>query len=239
MSGGYLLAVTALLLPHAGLLPGVVARMLHDAFRPEALTGGALALTLRTAVRGVVFANEAGLGTSSIAHAPASPADPVRQGAIASLANLVSLLVCSATALLLLTSGVMEPGALAAPGIDSDHLPWDLFGQGGEGVRLLRQAFAWGSAGSVWIVDLCLAAFAFTTLVVFGYYGERCLTFLLGGRGRRPFRLVWIAVLALASSQSLPGLWGIADSLEALLALPNLLALVLLSSLVFRTTAPP
>jgi AGCS family alanine or glycine:cation symporter len=239
MTGGYLLAVGGLLLPHAGLLPGVVARMVHAAFQPEALTGGALALTVRTAVRGVVFANEAGLGTSAIAHAPASPADPVRQGAIASLANLVSLLVCSATALLLLASGVMEPGALAAPGMGGGHLPWDLLGRGGEGVRLLREAFAWGSAGSVWIVDLCLAAFAFSTLVVFGYYGERCLTFLTGGRGGRPFRLVWIAVLALASSQSLPGLWGIADSLDALLALPNLLALVLLSSLVFRTRADP
>jgi AGCS family alanine or glycine:cation symporter len=239
MAAGYLLTVGALLLPHAALLPEVVGRMGREAFRPEALTGGALALTVRTAVRGAVFASEAGLGTTAIAHAPACPADPVRQGAIATLANLVSLVVCTATALLLLVSGVMEPGAPVQPGMGSGHLPWDLLGQGGEGVRLLREAFAWGSAGSVWVIDLCLAAFAFTTLVVFGYYGERCLTFLLGGRGGRTFRLVWVAVLALASSQSLPGLWGIADSLDALLALPNLLALVLLSSLVFRTRADP
>ena len=84
------------------------------------------------------------------------------------------------------------------------------------------------------MLDLCLVLFAFTTLMTFGYYGERCVTFLVGSGGRKPFRLVWIALLVLASSQGLPGLWGIADTLDALLALPNLLALLLLSGLIFR-----
>jgi AGCS family alanine or glycine:cation symporter len=190
---------------------------------------------VQTAVRAVVFANEAGLGTSSIVHAPASPADPVRQGAIAMLSNLVSLLVCSATGLLLLISGVLEQSVRPHAALGSGHSAWELMGKEGAGLQLLRQAFAWGSGGNVWILDLCLVLFAFTTLVTFGYYGERCLAFLVGSRGRKPFRLVWIGVVVLASSQSMPGLWGIADTLDALLALPNLLALLLLSGLIFRT----
>jgi AGCS family alanine or glycine:cation symporter len=235
MTFGYLFAVTALLLPHAGLVPAALGRMLQEAFRPEALSGGALALTVQTAVRAAVFANEAGLGTSSIVHAPASPADPVRQGAIAMLTNLVSLLVCSATGLLLLISGVLEHSARPHAALGGGHPAWELMGREGAGLQLLRQAFAWGSGGNVWILDLCLVLFAFTTLVTFGYYGERCLAFLVGSRGRKPFRLVWIGVMVLASSQGLPGLWGIADTLDALLALPNLLALLLLSGLIFRT----
>ncbi|MFM7264672.1 MAG: alanine:cation symporter family protein, partial [Cyanobium sp.] len=197
--------------------------------------GGALALTLQTAVRAAVFANEAGVGTSGIAHAPASPADPVRQGAIAMLANLVSLLVCSATGLLLLISGVLDHALPQQDAPGAAQKAWDLLGRDGAGLRLLREAFAWGSGGSVWLLDLCLVLFAFTTMVTFGYYGERCVTFLVGSGGRKPFRLVWIAALVLASSQSLPGLWGVADTLDALLALPNLLALLLLSGLIFRT----
>lgn len=235
MSLGYLGAVAALLLRHAPLLPEALAQMMRQAFHPAALGGGALALTVQTAVRAAVFANEAGLGTSGIAHAPASPADPVRQGAIAMLANLVSLLVCSATGLLLLVSGVLDHAVPHHPGPGTAHKAWELLGRDGTGLRLLREAFAWGSGGSVWLLDLCLVLFAFTTMVTFGYYGERCVTFLVGSKGRKPFRLVWIAALVLSSSQSLPGLWGVADTLDALLALPNLLALLLLSGLIFRT----
>ncbi|MFO0038065.1 MAG: alanine/glycine:cation symporter family protein [Synechococcaceae cyanobacterium] len=235
MTLGYLVVVAAMLLRHAALIPEAVGQMLQEAFRPEALKGGALGLTVQTAVRAAVFANEAGLGTSSIAHAPASPADPVRQGAIAMLSNGVSLLVCSATGLLLLISGVLDTALADHDGPGHAQVAWELLGRNGSGLRLLHQAFAWGSGGSAWFLDLCLVLFAFTTLVAFGYYGERCFTFLVGSRGRQPFRLVWIAVVVLASSQSLPGLWGIADTLDALLALPNLLCLLLLSGLIFRT----
>lgn len=230
----YLVAVAVLLLRHGALVPTAVGEMVREAFHPKALGGGALALTVQTAVRAAVFANEAGLGTSGIAHAPASPADPVRQGALAMLANLVSLLVCSATGLLLLISGVLDHAQSLHPAPGAPHPAWELLGRDGTGLRLLREAFAWGSGGSVWVLDLCLVLFAFTTLMTFGYYGERCVTFLVGSGGRKPFRLVWIALLVLASSQGLPGLWGIADTLDALLALPNLLALLLLSGLIFR-----
>lgn len=231
MTVGYLVAVALLLAPHAAQLPALLAQMVAEAFRPAALAGGALGLTVHTAVRSAVFANEAGLGTASIAHASASPADPVRQGAIAMLSNLVSLLVCSATGLLVLASGVLEP-LQAADG----HVHWPLLGRGVLGQQMLREAFLWGAGGGGWIADVSLVLFAFTSLLAFGYYGERCLTFLLGGRGRRSFHLVWVGVLVLACHQSLPGLWTAAETVEALMVLPNLLALLLLSSLVFRAT---
>lgn len=231
MTVSYLVAVALVLLSHAAQVPPLLGRMVAEAFRPAALAGSALGLTVHTAVRGAVFANEAGLGTASIAHASASPADPVRQGAIAMLGNLVSLLVCSATGLLVLASGVLEP----LQGADG-HVHWPLLGRGVLGLQMLREAFLWGAAGSRWIVDVSLALFALTSLLAFGYYGERCLTFLLGGRGRRPFRLAWVGVLVLACGHSLPGLWWMAETIEALMVLPNLLALLLLSSLVFRAT---
>lgn len=220
----YLLAVTLLLARHGALLPGVVSRMLAEACRPEALAGGSLALMLRSAVRTAVFANEAGLGTTPIAHAAAGPADPLRQGAIAMLGNLVSMVVCTATGMLLLVSGVLERSGRLPSFLDGDPA----------GLQMLRQAFDWGLPGSAWIASLCLVLFGFTTLISFGYYGERCLTFLTGPRGRRPFQLAWISALVLASSQALHGLWAIGNTLDALMVLPNLLALLLMSGTVFQ-----
>lgn len=220
----YLLSVTLLVARHRELLPGVLSRMLAEASRPEALAGGSLALMLRTAVRTAVFANEAGLGTTPIAHAAAGPADPLRQGAIAMLGNLISMVVCTATGVLLLISGVLDGSGRLPSFLDSDP----------GGLRVLRQAFDWGLPGSAWIASLCLVLFGFTTLISFGYYGERCLTFLTGPRGRRPFQLAWISVLVLASSQALPGLWAIGNTVDAWMVLPNLLALLLMSGTVFQ-----
>jgi AGCS family alanine or glycine:cation symporter len=139
----------------------------------------------------------------------------------------VSLLVCTASGLLLLLSGVLETNR---PG-------GDFLAGGGGGLEPLRRAFAWAGGGSgAWIPLLCVVAFAFTTLLAFGYYGERCCTDLVGPRGRRPFRLLWIGGLVLASGQGLPGLWGLGNTMDALMALPNLLALLLLSATVFRAT---
>ena len=220
----YLLAVAVLLGRHGALVPAALGRMVTEAFSPQALAGGVLAVTVPTAVRTAVFTNEAGLGTAAIAHAPASPADPLRQGGIAMLANLISLLVCSASGLLLLVSGVVHQAPDGGSFLQSNPA----------GLRLLRQAFAWAAPGSAWIASLSLVLFAFTTVLAYGYYGERCFTFLVGPRGRRPFQLAWILMVVLGASQALPGLWAIANTLDALMALPNLLALLLLSGSVFQ-----
>ena len=153
----------------------------------------------------------------------------MRQGAIAMLTNLISMLVCSATGLLLLVSGVIRHEAAAGGFLHADAV----------GMGLLRQAFLWGAPGSDWIASLSLVLFAFTTIVVYGYYGERCFTFLVGPRGRRPFQLAWILVVLAGASQALPGLWALANTLDALLALPNLLGLLLLSGAVFHAVVKP
>lgn len=227
----YLLVVALLLARHAALVPAAVTLMLRQAFTPQALSGSGLGLVVHIAVRTAVFANEAGLGTTAIAQAPACPADPVRQGAIAMLANLISMLICSATALLLLISGVLHRS-----GPDGVFLLADR-----GGLMLLRRAFDWAAPGSAWIASLALVLFAFTTILTYGYYGERCFTFLVGARGGPPFRLLWTLVVVLASSQAVRGLWAISNTLDALIALPNLLALLLLSGLVFQAvvTLPP
>ena len=224
----YLLTVAVLLGVHAAQVPAALGTMLNAAFKTQALSGGALALMLRTAVRSAVFANDTGLGTNPIAFAAAAPADPRRQGAISMLDSVFSMLVCTATALVLLVSGTLD---------DPTALQTSFLGDPG-GMGLLLDAFSSGLAGSDRVVSLVMALFSFTTLVTFGFYGERCITFLVGPRGRRPFQLVWIGIAAAASSNALPDLWVLANTLDALMVLPNLLVLLLLSGSIFQAVVP-
>lgn len=221
---GYLSLTVAGLAQHGPALGAALRRMLSEAFSPRALAGGGLALTVRTAVLMSVFTTESGMGTTSIAHAAASPADPGFQGRLAGIGNVISLLVCTATALLLLVSGVLETGG--AHGLDA------LNDSGA--IRLLQLAWSRCAPGGDWIVSVWLVLFAFTTLLSFGYYGERFFCGLVGSRGRLPFRVLWLLATVIAARPVFPEIWGFSQVLEALMVLPNLLLLLLLSNSFFH-----
>lgn len=207
-------------------LPRVLAQILTCAFCPAAVFGGGIGYTVTSAMRyGIargVFTNEAGLGTSAIAHAAADVDRPVRQGMWGMLEVGVStLVVCSITALAILVSGVYT------------LTPFGGFVPGGVevGAPLTAAAFSGvlGQSGGV-VVALSLLLFAFSSILGWSYYGQQCLAFCVGqGRGQRMYRGVFLLCVLLGSVWNSEQVWVLVDFFNALMALPNLAAIVLLS----------
>lgn len=209
-------------------LPGALERIFLCALSPKAAAGGgvgyALSAALRYGVARGVFTNEAGVGSSAMAHAASGGEDPVEEGLWGIFEVWAStMVVCSVTALVILTSGVyQEQAALAA-----------LQGEGPAalaGAPLSAAAFSasLGGLGSA-LVTASLLLFAFTSLVGWSYYGERGLAWLTGGRGRGLYRLVFLLAAAAGSVGELGAVWQLADLCNGLMALPNLLAILVLS----------
>ena len=173
---------------------------------------------MRWGVARGVFSNEAGLGSAPIAHAAAKTDNPVRQGTIAMLGTLIDTLVlCSVTGLAILLTGVWDSGETGAPLAAAPF---------GNALPMIGQH----------VVSIGLAVFAFTTILGWSYYSERCLEYLFGVKVILPFRIVWVLVIPLGALWKLDLVWGVADMLNGLMAIPNLIALVLLSPVVFRLT---
>lgn len=212
----YLLLCLMLVLPRLDVLPEVLGQIFGQGFKLKAIAGGTLGLTISRGIRLGVLSNEAGLGTSPIILSAGRPGDPIYQACISMLLSLSDVVVCTATALVMLCSGIPLTG--------------------GDPVVMLNQAFTTGLGGGSWLLMLAVVPFAFTTFTAFGYYGERCLEFLLGVRAQQPFRLVWIAVLALASVGSHADIWEFTEVLNSMVALPNIIGILLLSSLLMRQT---
>jgi AGCS family alanine or glycine:cation symporter len=214
-------ALTALAL-NAEQLPGALAQILSDAFTGTAAAGGFAGAGVMAAIRfGVargIFSNEAGLGTAPIAHAAARTNDPVRQGLVAMLGTFIdTILLCTLTALVIISTGV-----------------WD---SGETGAALSTLAFRTGLPGpGDWVVSIGLALFAFTTLIGWSYYGERCAEYLFGVKVITAYRLLWVFAIPLGALGNLGLLWLVADVLNALMALPNLIALLVLSPVVFQVS---
>jgi AGCS family alanine or glycine:cation symporter len=213
---GYGLAMAALLLAHGPDLRPALEQVLADALAPQAIAAGGVAVTISAAVRLAVFSNEAGTGSATIVQAAARPANPLRQGSIAMLGNLVDTALCSATGLLLIASGASGAGTAVAP------------------LAMVDAAMGWARPGSQWISHLAIVLFSFTTILSAAVVAERCLLFLAGARWRLAFRCCWCGALVLLAPFGGSGLWLIAELLEALVVLPNLLSLLLLSPLLFQ-----
>jgi len=211
-----------ILLAHITALPAALALIVQDAFSGQAVAGGAIGVMIQKGIARGVFSNEAGLGTAPIAQAAAKPGDPVLQGSVAMLGTFIdTIIVCTMTALVIVVSGAWQPM------VGSDPLT---------GVELTIAAFDWGLPGGAWLVTFGTVFFTATTILGWGYYSERCLEFLAGVRPLKAFRLVWVAVVVLGSVASFDLIWTIADILNALMAVPNLISLLLLSATVFRLT---
>ena len=218
MSVLYLLACLIVLLINIESVPEAFATIFGNAFSGEAAAGGAFGQVVLMGFKRGIFSNEAGLGSAPIAHAAAKTNDPVRQGTVAMLGTFIdTLIICTMTALVIITTGVYANGEARAV--------------------LSITAFNTGLMGSGGVVTAGLVVFAFTTVLGWSFYGERCTEFLFGEKAILPFRLVWVAVVVIGSVAGDRGVvWGVADTLNGLMALPNLIALLLLSGTVFRLT---
>lgn len=192
-----------------------------SAFSSTAATGGFAGAAVWAAIRfGVargVFSNEAGLGSAPIAHAAAQTNDPVRQGMIGMLGTFIdTLIVCTMTALVILLTGAWTSGET--------------------GASLSTLAYGQGIAGGNYIVTFGLVVFAFTTLLGWSYYGERCAEFIFGVRVIIPYRILWVIAILTGALIKLELVWLLADVMNGFMAIPNLIALALLSPIIFRIT---
>lgn len=222
MAIAYLLAGLLVLALNASEIPTAIELIIKHAFTPVAATGGFAGAAVWAAIRfGVargIFSNEAGLGSAPIAHAAATTTSPVRQGTIAMLGTFIdTIIICTITGLVIVVSGAWTGGengaALTAAAFESS-LP----GIGG------------------YIVTFGISLFAFTTLLGWSFYGEKCVEYLFGVRSITPFRTLWIIAIPIGATAQLNFIWLLADTLNALMALPNLVALLLLSPVVFKLT---
>ncbi len=221
MALSYILMSLIVILVNVSELPGAVATIVEAAFTGSAATGGFAGATVWAALRfGVargIFSNEAGLGSAPIAHAAAKTDQPVEQGMIAMLGTFIdTLVVCTMTGLVIVIMDVLPTGI--------------------SGASLTSTAFAGAFPGGQYIVTLGLCLFAFTTMIGWSFYGERCVVFLVGTRGILPFRMAWVVAIPVGTVVELDMVWLIADTLNAFMAIPNLIALLLLGPLVFSIT---
>lgn len=222
MAIAYVLVGLVVLAINANELPGAIAMVFTHAFSPVAAEGGFAGAAVWAAIRfGVargIFSNEAGLGSAPIAHAAAQTKNPINQGMVAMLGTFIdTIIVCSITGLVIISSGAWTSGET--------------------GAALTSLAFENGLPGfGNYVVAISLAIFAFTTIIGWSFYGERCIEFLFGVKAIVPYRVVWILAIPVGATINLGLIWLIADTLNAMMALPNLVALLLLSPVVFKLT---
>lgn len=222
MGIGYFLCGLIVLAVNITEIPAAFALIIDSAINGHAATGGfagaAIAQAIRFGVARGVFSNEAGLGSAAIAHAHAKTKSPVNQGMVAMLGTFIdTIIVCSITGLAIVASGVWETGVKGAP--------------------LTAAAFETSLPGiGEYMVAISLAVFAFTTILGWGVYGERCVEFLFGVKAIKPFRILWVVAVPIGTVIGLDFVWLLADTFNALMALPNLIALLLLSPVVFKLT---
>ncbi|WP_105206495.1 alanine/glycine:cation symporter family protein [Streptococcus suis] len=219
----YILASLTVLALHWDQLIPTLALVLKSAFTPAAAVGGFAGATVQQAIqRGIargVFSNESGLGSAPIAAAAAKSDNPVEQGLISMTGTFIdTLIICTLTGLTILVTG-----------------QWSVAGL--EGAPLTQAAFAsvFGQPGAL-ALTISLALFAYTTILGWSYYGERCIEFLFGTKSILPYRLVFVAMVALGGFLKLDLIWTIADIVNGLMALPNLIALLALSPIIIKET---
>ncbi len=222
MAIGYVATALIVLVAHAGRIPAAFALIFETAFTGTAAAGGfagaAMIAAIRYGVARGIFSNEAGLGTAGIAQAAGMSNDPVRSGLIGMMGTFFdTIVVCSMTGLAIVVSGAWQSGQT--------------------GAALTQLAFQSALPGiGDEIVAIALGVFALTTILGWSYYGERCWQFLVGRWTIRPYRVLWTLAVFFGAVTHLDLAWTIADTLNALMAVPNLIALLALSPVVVQLT---
>ncbi|MEA4894453.1 MAG: sodium:alanine symporter family protein [Oscillospiraceae bacterium] len=225
MSVLYIIGALFIIIINIGKLPSVLEAIVVGAFDPQAVLGGALGVGIVSAMRyGIgrgVFSNEAGLGSSPIAHAATSETDPVMQGLFGIFEVFAdTIVVCTLTALTILMSGATVEFGSAA------------------GAELTISAFATAFGGKTAAVFIALETtfFAVSTILSWSIYGCRCAEYLLGERAIKPYKITYILFIIIGAGLQMGLAWEIADTLNGLMAIPNLIAILALSSHVVKAT---
>ncbi|MEA3221465.1 sodium:alanine symporter family protein [Immundisolibacter sp.] len=218
----YLGCVAVVLYVFADRIPHALGLIFTQAFNPTAATGGFLGSTVLMAIqKGVargIFSNEAGLGTAGIAQAAGATSNPVYSGLIGMMGTFIdTIIVCTMTGLAIMVSGVWSSGAT--------------------GAVLSSAAFEAGMPGiGKYLLAVTLSLFAFTTILGWSYYGEKCWEYLVGTVSEKPFRILWTVMVFFGAVLSLDFAWLVADTLNALMAIPNLISILLLSPVIVGLT---
>jgi AGCS family alanine or glycine:cation symporter len=222
MAALYILGGLWLLIANAARLPAAFGMIFSNAFTGTAAVGGFAGTVMMQAIRyGVargIFTNEAGLGSAPIAHAAATTDHPVRQGLWGVFEVFTdTIVICSITALSILVTGVWETGE--------------------SGAVLSAMAFDTGiPVVGKYIVSIGLILFAYSTILGWEYYGERCLEYLFGTKPIFAYRIIWVIAVIVGAVGGLTFMWDLADTLNGLMAFPNLVGLLMLSPVVFKLT---
>lgn len=225
----YVAFAVLLLLFNLDKVPAALAEIIRGAFNPSAVTGGAVGTVFVAMQKGIargIFSNEAGLGSAPIAAAAAQTKEPVRQGLVSMLGTFIdTIVICSMTGLAVVITGAwkvaeIEQGAPTTVYAFQNGLPFP-------------------PAVSSFVLMVCLAFFAFTTILGWNYYSEKCLQYLVGKRKGVliAYRMVYILAIFIGPYLTVAAVWNIADVFNGLMAFPNVVALVLLCGVVKKDTA--
>jgi alanine or glycine:cation symporter, AGCS family len=218
----YFISTVGFLAIFADKVPAAIMLVLHDAFTPTAAVGGfagaSVMLAMRSGVARGVFSNESGLGSAPIVAAAAKTKWPAEQGLVSMTGTFIdTIIICTLTGLTLVVSGLWTG---------------DL-----NGAALTQAAFlqAYPDMGK-YVLMVGLVLFAFTTILGWNYYGERCIVYLAGVKAVMPYRIFFIVLIACGAFLKLEAIWVLADIVNGLMAVPNLIALLALSGVVVRET---
>jgi len=218
----YVVGALLVLFLNVDKIPHALALIFQHAFSPSAAAGGFLGAGVAAAIRfGVargVFSNESGLGSAPIAHAAARTKSPVRQGLIAMTGVFFdTIIICSMTALVILSTDAWTSGKTSS--------------------ALTYLAFESGMPGpGGLLVTIGLCVFAYSTMIGWAYYGEECIEYILGIKARTPYRYVFCLAIAIGAFQKVGLVWDFSDTMNGAMAIPNLIGLLGLSSIVVKTT---
>ncbi len=221
----YVAFVVILIVVNITHIPAAVVTIVEGAFNPRAVTGGIVGSMIVAMQKGIargIFSNEAGLGSAPIAAAAAQTKEPVRQGLVSMMGTFIdTIIICTMTGL-----AIVLTGAWQQPGL--------------EGVQVTTYAFQNGlpfpNQVAAFILMICLVFFAFTTILGWDYYSERCLEYLTGGKTRpiKVFRTLYIIAVFIGPYMTVSAVWTIADIFNGLMAIPNMIALFALSGVVAK-----
>jgi AGCS family alanine or glycine:cation symporter len=213
----YVAAALIVLSNYAAEIPAAFSVILNHALNPWAVGGAAVGEAIRWGVARGLFSNEAGLGSSPMAHAAARTNEPVREGLVAMMEPFVdTIVICTMTGLVIIVTGAHLDAAA------------DL-----KGAALTAHAFSQVlGVGGAWVVGFGLALFAFSTVIAWSYYGDRSAKFLFGDKAVMRYRVVFTVLVVFGAAVPLELVWNLADITNILMALPNLLGLILLAGLV-------
>lgn len=221
MAAIYIIGGLIVIIANIQQLPDAIGLIFGEAFTGTAAVGGfagsTLAMSVRFGVARGVFTNEAGLGSAPIAHAAATTDHPARQGLWGIFEVFAdTIVICTITALVIVMTGTWDTGL--------------------DGAALTTSAFDEGLAFGGYIVTFGMIFFAFSTLIGWSYYGERCMEYLFGPKSIIVYRFIFIPLIVVGAVGGLRAIWALADTLNGLMALPNLIGLLILSPVIVKST---